>query len=249
MTIPASRRGRSSGNDAVNSKCAGRICPRRSASQDAAWWRANSRGTFARIIRRRKEPQSQMSVSNEESGKRPTWLRWLAIFLFFVPMFPFVAYRAGRLVQAQDSDDPEDLIEEIHKMNRLSWLIRGKHSEMRLSDRAQIAKQRVLQNRLKEAQQEFSAIREELRTKDSDKAKYLRYYCNYWLANIRGDWGQAEYELRQAEKAPKRSRILWLPEPKGKDDLDIVFDQGLLEAAEGAGMTVEQFVREQVIKN
>lgn len=190
-----------------------------------------------------------MSILADESGKRPTWLRWLAIILFFVPMFPFVAYRAWRFVQAQDSDDPEDLIEEIHKINRLSWLIRGKHPEIHLSDRAQIAKQRVLQDRLEEAQQEFSAIREELRSKDSDKARYLRYYCNYWLANIRGDWGQAEYELRQAAKNPYKSTILWLPEPKGNDELDTAFDQELLEAAEDAGMTVEQFVREQVIKN
>ena len=190
-----------------------------------------------------------MNDPKEELGKRPAWLRWLAIILFIVPMFPFVAYRAWRLVQAQDSVDPEDLIEEIHKMNRLSWILRGRHPEIRLEDRAKIAEQRVLQNRLEEAQREFSAIRKELRHKHSSKAKYLRYFCNYWLANIRGDWEQAEYELKQTEKIPYKSRFLWLPESRGSDDLDIAFDQELLEAAEDAGQTVEEFVRQQVIKN
>lgn len=203
----------------------------------------------ARFIRRREERRGLMFAHGIEPRQRPTWLRWLTLILLIVPLFPFVTYRAWRSVRAQDSDDPEDLIEEIHKMNRLSWILRGKNPEMRLSDRAKIAEQRVLQNRLEEAQREFSSIREELKDRDSDNAKYLRYYCNYWLANIRGDWEQAEYELRQAAKISYQSRILWLPEPKGPDSLDLGFDQELLEAAEDAGMTVEEFVRQQVIKN
>ena len=203
----------------------------------------------ARFIRRREEPPELTTAYDIEPTQRPTWLRWLALILLIVPIFPFLAYRAWRSVQAQDSDDPEDLIEEIHKMNRLSWILRGKHPEMRLSDRAKISEQRVLQNRLEEAQREFSEIREELKGRDSDKAKYLRYYCNYWLANIRGDWEQADYELRQAAKITYSSRILWLPNPKGPDVDDLDFDQELFEAAEDAGMTVEEFVRQQVIKN
>ena len=196
-----------------------------------------------------REATSLMSAHDIGPKKRPTWMRWLALVLFIVPVFPILAYRAWRFVKAEDSDDPEDVITEIHKMNRLSWILRGKNPEIRLSDRARIAEQRVLQNRLEEAQREFSAVREQLRSKDSDKAKYLRYYCNYWLARIRGDWGQAEYELRQAAKISYKSRILWLPEPAGVDSLDLGFDQELVEAAEDAGMTVEDFVRQQVIKS
>lgn len=164
-------------------------------------------------------------------------------------MLPIIAFRIWRSVEAEDSDDPEDRIKEIKKLNQLSKVFRGKVPHMLLTDRAKIAEQRVLQNRLEEAQREFSSIREELKDRDSDKAKYLRYYCNYWLANIRGDWEQAEYELRQAAKTAYKSRILWLPEPKGPDAPDLDFDHELLEAAEDAGMTVEEFVRQQVIKN
>ena len=150
------------------------------------------------------------------------------------------------MVIAQDSDDPEDLVQEIHKMDRLNRVFRGKHPKMKISNRAKIAEQRVLQNRLEEAQQEFSAIRNELNAPQSDKTKYLRYYCNYWLANIRGDIEQAEYEVRQASNLSYKSRFLGLPEPKRKDDLDLAFDHELIEAAENAGMSVEEFVRAQV---
>jgi len=189
-----------------------------------------------------------MSDQHSSHSKRPTWLRWMALVFLIIPLFPFIAYRGWRTVNAQDSDDPEDLIFEIHKMNKLSWIFRGKKPELRLGDRAKIAEQRVLQDRLKEAQQEFSAIRSELRGRTSEKAKYLRYYCNYWLANIRGDIEQSEYELRQVQKLSYQSRYLSLPEPKHQDPIDKAFDQEFMDAAVESGLTVEEYFKQQVIK-
>ena len=118
-----------------------------------------------------------MSISKDESGKRPAWLQRLALILFIVPISPFVVYRAWRFSRAQDSNDPEKVIDEIHKLNRLSWIMRGKHPKIGLKYRAKIAEQRVLQNRLDEAQQELSAIREALRDKQSVQARYLRFFA------------------------------------------------------------------------
>lgn len=202
----------------------------------------------ARFTGRREETVAQMTDPTTQPSKRPKWLRWLALIFLTIPMFPFIAYRGIKMVNAQDSDDPEDLIKEIHKMNRLSWVFRGKQPRIRLEDRAKIAEQWVLQSRLKEAQQEFSEIRSKLTGEHEERKRYLRHYCSYWLANIRGDIEQAQYEVRQASKLSYRSVFLGLPEPKGKDGLDLALDHELIEAAENAGMSVEEFVRQQVPK-
>lgn len=192
-----------------------------------------------------------MTHDKPEEGppQRPKWLRFLALIILFVPLVPFVAYRVWQVIEAKETDDPEGAIAAIKETDKLSRLIRGRNAPMSKYDRAEIATMLVLQDKLTQAQNEFATIRSELHGNTSSKAKYLKYYCNYWLANIRGDWEQSEYELRQAQKLPYRSSSLWLPEPKGQDDLDLAFDHELLDAAERAGMTVEEFVRQQVIKN
>jgi len=188
-------------------------------------------------------------LHEEAPTPRPRWLRWLALIFLIIPLSPFLVFRAIKMVNAQDSDDLENFVTEIQKFNRFSWIIRGKTPYMKVSYRAKIAETRVLQNRLEEAQQEFSTIRSELKNQDSEAEKYVRYYCNYWLATIRSDFDQAEYEIKQASKLSYRSRFIALPEPRARDPLDIAFDQELLEAAEDAGMRVEEFVRAQAKKN
>ncbi|MEO0439678.1 MAG: hypothetical protein AAF067_02260 [Pseudomonadota bacterium] len=180
--------------------------------------------------------------------ERPKWLKWVALIVLILPVFPILAYRISKMVHAQDSDDPEELVQEIKKVNQIGKLFRGEYPAMTIQYRARIAEQRALQNRLEEAQREFSKIREELKDKDSEKAKYVRRYCNFWLANIRGDGGQAQYEARQAAKLSYSSRFLSLPTPDGKDEFDLGFDHELLQAAEDAGMSVEDFLKEQTIR-
>ncbi len=188
-------------------------------------------------------------VDESSLPQRPKWLRFVALLILIVPLFPLMVFRTIQLVRAEHRDDPDATMQALHKTHKLSALIRGRNAPMSRYHRSLRAKMMVLQNRLEDGHREFAQLREDLQGRDSEESKYLMHFAQYWLAQLRNDFGQSEYELKQAEKLSYRSGLLWLPASKGPDSFDLGFDQELLEAAEDAGMTVEDFVRHRVIKN
>ena len=54
----------------------------------------------------------------------------------------------------------------------------------------------VLQNRLEDGHREFAQLREDLQGRDSEESKYLLHFAQYWLAQLRNDFGQSEFELK-----------------------------------------------------
>ena len=188
-------------------------------------------------------------VDKPSLPQRPKWLRFVALIILMVPLFPLIVFRTIQLVRAENRDDPDATMHALDKTHKLSALIRGPNAPMSRYHRSLRAKMMVLQNRLEEGHREFAQLREDLQGRDSEESKYLLHFAQYWLAQLRNDLGQSEYELKQANKLTYRSGLLWLPEPKGPDSLDLGFDQELLEAAEDAGLTVEEFVRQQVIRS
>lgn len=188
-------------------------------------------------------------VDNSRLTQRPKWLRVVAFIFLIVPLFPLILFRSIQLVRAEHRDDPDATMQALDKTHKLSALIRGPNVPMSRYHRSLRAKMMVLQNRLEDGHREFAQLREDLQGRDFEESKYLLHFAQYWLAQLRNDFGQSEFELKQANKLTYRSGLLWLPEPKGPDSLDLGFDQELLEAAEDAGMTVEEFVRQQVIKS
>ena len=132
-------------------------------------------------------------VDKSSLPQRPKWLRFVALIILIVPLFPLMVFRTIQLVRAEHRDDPDATMQALDKTHKLSALIRGRNAPMSRYHRSLRAKMMVLQNRLDEGHREFAKLREDLKGKDSDESKYLLHFAQYWLAQIRNDFGQSEY--------------------------------------------------------
>lgn len=73
----------------------------------------------------------------------------------------------------------------------------------------------------------FADVRQSLKSKDDADSRFTRRYVQSWLATLRTDSFQANYERREAAKIncpPALKRWLWMPGEPPRDPHDIEFD-------------------------
>lgn len=73
----------------------------------------------------------------------------------------------------------------------------------------------------------FADVRQSLKSKEDADSRYIRRYVQSWLATLRTDPFQANYEHREAAKIncrPALKRWLWMPGEPPRDPHDSEFD-------------------------
>lgn len=92
----------------------------------------------------------------------------------------------------------------------------------------------------------FDDVLDQLKGCDDGDSGFMRHYSKYWLALIRTDFGQARYHAIQGNKICDSVSPLELPIYKDEEVFEP--DDFLVEAAEKAGLSVEDFFKKQIIK-
>ncbi len=106
----------------------------------------------------------------------------------------------------------------------------------------------VRNGRFDDARRFLQSLLEEFPTEESDKAKYLRIYTQFWLAELRGDVASSNHYSRASLKlAEYASSMIQVPIRDSQLEGPF-FDPQIEKEAKSAGQSVEEFIRSQATK-
>ena len=106
----------------------------------------------------------------------------------------------------------------------------------------------VRNGKFDEARRFLQSLLEEFPSEESGKAKYLKIYIQFWLAELRGDIASSSHYSRASLKlAEYASSMIQVPI---RDSLleGPAFDPQIDKEAKSTGQNVEEFMRSKVIK-
>ncbi len=106
----------------------------------------------------------------------------------------------------------------------------------------------IRNERFEEARRCLKSVLEKIQSEESGRAKYLRIYIQFWLAELRGDMAKSSYYSRASLGLEKYASGM-IEVPIRDSDLDEpLFDPEIVKEASSVNQSVDEFIRQQVVK-